>query len=150
MAQSCVCCFVHYVFSTKGREPWITEELRATLHQYLAGIAREHTMGPLQIGGTEDHVHALVSLPATLTIAKAVQLMKGGSSKWIHDTFPAFRHVYWQNGYGAFSVSASQINSVIQYIANQQRHHRNTSFEDEFLLLLQKHGAEHDPQYVFG
>ncbi|MCI5124682.1 MAG: IS200/IS605 family transposase [Candidatus Electrothrix sp. AR5] len=150
MAQSCVCCFVHYIFSTKGREPWITEVTRSKLHQYLAGIAREHGLEALQIGGTEDHIHALVSLPATLTIAKAAQLMKGGSSKWLHDTFPDFRHVYWQNGYGAFSVSASQRDTVIQYIADQQRHHRNTSFEDEFLLLLQKHGAEHDPQYVFG
>ena len=150
MAQSCVSCSVHYVFSTKDREPWITPEIRSTLHQYIAGIVKQHTTGPLKIGGTENHVHALVSLPSTLTIAKAAQLMKGGSSKWVHDTFPELRHFCWQNGYGAFSVSASQVNSVIQYIADQQRHHRTTSFEEEFLLLLKRHKTEYDPHYVFG
>jgi putative transposase len=150
MAQSCVSCSVHYVFSTKGREPWITPEIRTTLHQYIAGIVREHALRPLRIGGTEDHVHALVSLSATVSIAKAAQLMKGGSSKWLHDTFPEFRHFSWQNGYGAFSVSASQLNSVVRYIADQQRHHCGTSFEEEFLLLLKRHRTEYDPQYVFG
>jgi REP element-mobilizing transposase RayT len=107
-------------------------------------------MRALAVGGTDDHLHALLSLPSTMAIAKAVQLIKGGSSKWIHDTFPSLRRFAWQEGYGAFSVSSSQVNKTIAYIDNQKEHHRKRSFQEEFIQLLVKHGIEYDPRYVFG
>jgi REP element-mobilizing transposase RayT len=106
-------------------------------------------MKALAIGGTADHVHALLSLPGMMSFAKAVQLIKGGSSKWIHDTFSNREKFAWQEGYGAFSVSASQVPKTIAYINNQKEHHRKKSFHEEFLELLNKHGIEFDPRYVF-
>jgi putative transposase len=150
MSHSYISCHIHYVFSTKGKEPWITPDIRERLFKYMADIARKHKMQSLRIGGTKNHVHHLVSLPATLSIAKAAQLIKGNASKWIHETFPQHRHFYWQEGYGAFSVSISQVARTIAYIDNQLTHHRFSSFEEEFLLLLQKHRAEYDERYVFG
>ncbi|WLE96794.1 MAG: IS200/IS605 family transposase [Candidatus Electrothrix communis] len=150
MSHSYISCHIQYVFSTKGREPWITPDIHERLFTYMNGTAQKNNMASLRVGGTEDHVHQLVSLPATLSIAKAVQLIKGNSSKWIHETFSQHRHFYWQEGYGAFSVSVSQIERIIAYIDNQQEHHRFSSFEEEFLLLLKKHRTEYDEQYVFG
>ena len=106
-------------------------------------------MKAIAIGGTADHVHALRSLPATISLAKAVQLIKGGSSKWIHDTFHEHRKFAWQEGYGAFSVSSSQADKTIAYIQRQKEHHRKRSFQDEFIDLLDKHGIEYDRGYVF-
>jgi REP element-mobilizing transposase RayT len=106
-------------------------------------------MKALAIGGTRDHVHALLSLPGMMSFAKAVQLIKGGSSKWINDTFCGQRKFAWQEGYGAFSVSASQVPKTIAYINNQKEHHRKKSFEEEFLELLERHGIEYDQHYVF-
>jgi len=106
-------------------------------------------MKALAIGGTTDHLHALLSLPGMMSFAKAVQLIKGGSSKWINDTFPAPKKFEWQEGYGAFSVSASQVPKTIAYINNQKEHHRKKTFQEEFLELLTKHGIEYDQRYVF-
>jgi len=106
-------------------------------------------MKALAIGGTTDHLHALLSLPGMMSFAKAVQLIKGGSSKWINDTFPGAKKFAWQEGYGAFSVSASQVPKTIAYINNQKEHHRKKTFQEEFLELLTKHGIEYDQRYVF-
>jgi len=106
-------------------------------------------MKALAIGGTTDHMHALLSLPGMMSFAKAVQLIKGGSSKWINDTFPRSKKFEWQEGYGAFSVSASQVPKTIGYINNQKEHHRKKTFQEEFLELLTKHGVEYDQRYVF-
>ena len=149
MPHSYVSNFVHYIFSTKQRFPFIDPELESRLWPYMGGIARENRMRALTIGGTADHVHALVSLPATMSVAKAIQLIKGGSSKWIHDQIPRYRKFAWQDGYGAFSVSASQMDAVIKYISRQKEHHRKRTFEEEFLEFLDKHGVEYDPRYVF-
>ena len=140
---------MHYIFSTKERFPFIDVDLEARLWPYIGGIARENGMKALAVGGTRDHVHALLSLPATIAVAKAIQLIKGGSSKWIHDQFPKYRKFAWQEGYGAFSVSASQKNTVIRYINHQEEHHRKKTFEEEFLEFLDKHGVEYDPRYIF-
>jgi len=115
----------------------------------MGGIARENGMKALAIGGTKDHIHALLALPATLSVAKAIQLIKGGSSKWVHDEFTRLRKFAWQEGYGAFSVSASQTTSIIHYINGQKEHHRKKSFEEEFLEFLDKYGVEYDRRYVF-
>ena len=108
MPDSYVCYLMHCVFSTKERLPLIPTELEDRLWPYLGGIARENKMKAMAIDGTSDHLHALLSLPSTMSFAKAVQLIKGGSSKWIHDTFREHRKFAWQEGYGAFSVSSSK------------------------------------------
>ena len=149
MPHSYVSNLMHCVFSTKERFPIIEAELESRLWAYLGGIARENKMRALAIGGTVDHVHTLLSLPATMDVAKAVQLIKGGSSKWVHDNFREHRKFAWQDGYGAFSVSASQLDRTIAYINGQKEHHRKRTFEDEFIELLDKHGVEYDRRYVF-
>ena len=106
-------------------------------------------MKAMAIGGTADHMHLLLSLPSMMSFAKAVQLIKGGSSKWVHEAFPKHRRFAWQEGYGAFSVSASQVPKTVRYITNQKEHHRKKSFQEEFLELLNKHGIEYDSRYVF-
>ena len=148
MSHSYVSNLMHCIFSTKDRCPAIDSELESRLWPYLGGIAGENRMKALAIGGTADHVHALLSLPGMMSFAKAIQLIKGGSSKWIHDTFPNQKRFGWQEGYGAFSVSASQVPKTMAYITNQKEHHRKKSFDDEFLELLKKHGIEFDPRYV--
>src|SRR5258706_1738002 len=128
MSHSYVSNLMHCTFSTKDRYPAIGSELESRLWPYLGGIARENRMTALAIGGTSDHVHALLSLPGMMSFAKAVQLVKGGSSKWIHDNF-LNKKFEWQEGYGAFSVSASQVPKTIAYINNQQEHHRKKNFQ---------------------
>src|SRR5437588_12814682 len=106
-------------------------------------------MKAIAIGGTADHVRALRSLPATSSLAKAVQLIKGGSSKWIHDSFHEHRKFAWQEGYGAFSVSASQVDKTIAFINGQKKHHRKRTFKEEFIEFLDKHRVEYDRRYVY-
>jgi len=139
--------YLHVVFSTKERRRLITKEFQPKLWSYMAGISRNNGFIVLANGGMEDHAHLLIQLPATLALAKAVQLLKGSSSKWVNEHGREFS---WQEGYGAFSVSKSNINAVVKYIANQETHHRKITFEDEFIALLEKHGIEYDPRYVFG
>ena len=121
--MSYVSSYFHCVFSTKERRPLIPPALRDRLWPYVGGIARENDMKAIEIGGMPDHVHILLSLPSTLSIAKALQLIKGGSSKWVHDTFPEHRLFGWQAKYGAFSVSVSQLETIIEYIKRQEEHH---------------------------
>jgi REP element-mobilizing transposase RayT len=135
---------MHCVFSTKERRRLINPELQQRLYPYLGGIARENKMKALSIGGVDDHVHALVSLPSTLSVSKAVQLRKGNSSKWIHQTFAEQRLFEWQAGYGAFSIAISGIDDTIKYIQSQQEHHRLHSFEDELIVFLDKHGIPYE------
>ena len=116
MSHSYVSCFIHYVFSTKERRPQIAPDLQERLWSFLGGIARQNKMKAIGIGGVEDHVHLLLSLPSTLSVAKALQLIKGGSSKWVHEIFPQHRLFGWQEKYGAFSVSVSQLDNILRYI----------------------------------
>jgi len=139
---------MHCTFSTKDRYPWIDAKLEEHLWPYIGGIARRNRMKALAIGGISDHLHALLSLPSTMSFAKAVQLIKGGSSKWIHDEI-GVKKFAWQEGYGAFSVSQSQVKKTIAYINAQKEHHRKRTFKEEFLELLDKHGVEYDLRYIF-
>ena len=150
MAHSYTNILIHYIFSTKNREKIITEKFQERLHPYLGGIARENNMRALAIGGVEDHVHLLVSLPPTLAVAKAIQLIKGGSSKWVHDTFPTLDKFKWQEGYGAFSVSVSQVENTIAYILGQKEHHRKKTFQEEYIAFLRKHNVEYDQRFIWG
>src|SRR5450756_1011118 len=146
---SYISSYFHCVFSTKERAGLITPELRDRLWPFLGGIARQNKMKAVEIGGVEDHVHLLLSLPATLPISKAMQLIKGGSSKWVHETFPDQRLFGWQEEYGAFSVSVSQLDKITGYIRKQPDHHRKQTFQEEFLALLHKHNVEYDERYLW-
>jgi len=116
----------------------------------MAGIARNHEFEAIKVGGAEDHVHVLLLLPATIPLAKAVQILKACSTKWINDTGAAGKDFAWQEGYGAFSVSASQTDAVVRYIENQRAHHAKQSYENEFLEFLGKYGVAYDPAHVLG
>ena len=147
MAHSYSQIHIHLVFSTKDRRNSIPKEWQLRLWAYLGGICRNHEICSLAIGGTENHVHLLILLPPKLSLAKAVAVLKANSSKWMGEQGHKFS---WQEGYGAFSVSSSNVDRVSRYIQNQEAHHRKTKFEDEFRSLLQKHGVEYDPEWVFG
>jgi len=149
VCMSYISSYFHCVFSTKERRRLITPTLRDRLWPFLGGIARKNKMKAIEIGGMEDHVHILLSLPSTLSIAKALQLIKGGSSKWVHETFPDHRMFGWQVKYGAFSVSFSQLDTIIQYIKDQKEHHRQMTFQEEFIALLKKHRVEYDERYLW-
>jgi REP element-mobilizing transposase RayT len=105
-------------------------------------------MKALAIGGVADHVHMLISLPGTLSVSKALQLLKGNSSKWIHDTFPKILSFEWQEGYGAFSIGVSGIDATVAYIRDQPEHHRTRSFREEFSTMLQRHGFDYDERML--
>jgi putative transposase len=134
----------HCVFATKDREAVLTPQLRERLWPYLGGIARENGMKALTIGGVADHVHVLLSLPATISVAKGMQLLKGNSSKWIHETFPELRSFAWQQGYGAFSIGVSGIEETRDYIQKQEEHHRTRTYREEVIMFLQRHGLPFD------
>jgi len=148
MSHTYISDLVHCVFSTKHRRNLITDDVRDDLWAFLGGIARENGFKALIVGGTENHVHILLSLPATMPLAKAVQLIKGASSRWMNEKHA--RDFAWQEGYGAFTVGITQKDDTIAYIRSQAEHHRERSFEEEFLAFLKKHGVEYDPQYVWG
>lgn len=150
MANTYTSLHYHVVFSTRNREPLIPKDVRDRIWAFLGGIARENKMKALCIGGLEDRIHLLIMAPPAMALSKMVQLLKGGSSKWIHETFPAMRRFAWQDGYGAFTVSKSQIPEVIQYIQGQDEHHRAKTFQEEYLTFLEKHGIEYDERYVWG
>ncbi len=150
MANSFINCLMHVVFSTKNREKLINSELQERLWPYMGGLARERGIKALVIGGTDDHIHMLLSFPSTISIADAVKGKKGISSKWVHDTIPTRSRFAWQEGYGAFSVSASHQQKTIDYIANQKEHHRKKTFKEEYLAFLKKNNIEYNERYVWG
>ena len=137
-------CLMHCVFSVKERRPLLTPAIRERLWPYLGGIARDNGMKALAIGGVADHVHLLVSLPATLAVSKAMQLLKGNSSKWLRETFPELRRdgFAWQEGFGSFSVGISGVEDTVEYIRTQEEHHRHRSFREEVEAFLRKHGFD--------
>jgi putative transposase len=150
MANTFTSLLYHFTFSTKNREPWILPKIESRVWQYIGGIVRKHKMTAIQIGGIEDHIHALVIAPPTLSPSEIAQYLKGESSKWIHEEFPKMRAFEWQDGYGAFTVSKSQVPEVIEYIRNQRSHHRKRTFQEEYLELLTKHNVDYDERYLWG
>ncbi len=149
MAHTYASSLFHCVWSTKERQRLITPELQERLWPYIGGVAKQNRMRALIVGGVEDHIHVLLSLPTTVSISKALQLIKGGSSKWVHDTFPAYRHFSWQEGYGAFSIGITQVDDTIAYIDRQPEHHCKRSYQDELLTFLEKHQIDYDPRYLW-
>jgi REP element-mobilizing transposase RayT len=134
--------YMHCVFSTKERRPFITSDIRDRLYAYLGGTARALGMKAMALGGVSDHVHVLLSLPGTLGVAEALQKLKANSSRWIHETFPECQEFEWQKGYGAFSIGMSQAETTIAYIRRQEAHHLKWDFREEFAGFLQKHGID--------
>ena len=149
MANTYTSLHYQFTFSTKNREPWIVPTIEGRVWSYIGGIARKHKITALQVGGVEDHIHALILAPPTLAPSQIAQFLKGDSSKWNHEEFSRMRAFEWQDGYGAFTVSRSQIHEVIEYIKNQRAHHRNKTFQEEYLELLQKHGVDYDERYLW-
>jgi len=144
MAHTYSSNFVHCVFSTKDRCSLIPEARMAELHAYMGGIAKGEGFSLVAAGGTANHIHLLFVLPPSCPLAQAVQKLKGSSSRWMGSDFS------WQEGYGAFSVSPSQVPVVTRYIQNQEEHNRKRNFEEEFVALLRNCGIEYDERYVFG
>ncbi len=150
MANSYLKVYVHYVFSTKNGEAFIHPDLEKQLWAYMASIAKSNQVHPILINGMPDHAHVLVSLPSTVTIATAIQKIKGSSSHWVSQNFSELSDFEWQIGYGAFSVSHYDLNKVIQYIKNQKEHHKIHSFREEYLHLLKENEVKYDEKYLWG
>ena len=149
MANSFIKVYVHCVFSTKNREAVITPFLEKKLWGYMASVSREINVDPIAINGVADHVHVLLSLPSTVTIAKAMQKIKGVSSLWVSRTFEGFETFEWQAGYGAFSISHYDLFKTIKYIKNQHKHHRTNTFKEEFIDLLEQNHVEYEEKYLW-
>ncbi len=151
MANTYSSIFYHIVFSTKNREKWIVAGIENRVWAYIGGIARKHGCTAIQIGGVENHIHALILSPPKFSPSEIAQFLKGESSKWIHEEFPKTVKFGWQDGYSAFSVSKSIVPKVVDYIKNQREHHQGKTFEDEYLELLKLHEvAIVDEKYLYG
>jgi len=140
---------VHVIFSTKDRRPLIRPEFSERLWEYLCGLAREEFGKAIQVGGTDNHIHGLISLRTDGAVAHAMNRWKSLSTGWIRRTFPDAAAFAWQGGYGAFTVSQSKAPEVIAYIRGQAQHHRRRTFEEEFTELLERHGIGFDPRHVW-
>ena len=140
---------IHCVFAVKSRENIITADYRDALHSYMYGILKNDKTFPLAVNGWKDHVHVFFELPVTASVSDLVRMLKATSSKWINDNKFVKGKFSWQEGYGAFSYSRSQRNSVIRYIMNQEAHHRKVTFREEYLDLLEKFQIGYDDKYLF-
>jgi REP element-mobilizing transposase RayT len=150
MPQSLARVVLHVAFSTKNRVPFLRDgDLRPRLYGYMAGVLQNVDCAPILINGVEDHVHILCNLSRSMTVGGLVEEAKKNTSRWMKDQGPGHREFYWQAGYGAFSVSQSNVEAVREYIAMQQEHHRKVSFQDELRALCRKHGVEIDERYVW-
>lgn len=149
MPQTLSNILVHIVFSTKGRIEWLHEDIRKELYPYVGGIIREMRGRALAIGGMKEHVHLLTRVPHATSVSELVRVVKSNSSGWIHKKWRSHAAFAWQEGYGAFSVSASDVQSVSDYIMNQERHHGKRSFQEEFVEFLKENGVEYDERYIW-
>ena len=147
MSRTFTNLLTHVIFSTKDREPWIRSEIKVELHAYLGGLTRELKGKAYGINGTADHVHMLISLPPNVSTSDALRFLKSNSSGWIKDKWK--KPFAWQLGYGAFSVSKSNVPGVLKYIAKQEAHHRSVSFKDELIDFLRKHEIDYDERYIW-
>ena len=149
MPQSLSKVILQIVFSTKNREPWLEPDVRPRMHAYLATVCRDLGAELVRVGGVADHVHIVTTLPQTVSQAEFIEQMKKTSSKWIKALDARYRGFFWQRGYGAFSVSLSQLDTVLDYVKAQQQHHRTRTFQEEYRELLRKHGIDFDERYVW-
>ena len=145
MSHSYSSALLHAVFSTKDRQATIDDPEK--LWAYIIGIEKNLGIHPIATGGTDNHVHLLLALPGTINFSAVIQKIKANSSRWMKGRVHGFA---WQEGFGVFSVSPSHVQAVTRYIRNQEQHHRERNFEDEFISMLEKAGIEYDRRYVFG
>lgn len=150
MPQSLAQIYLHIVFSTKRRNPFLSDEaLRAETHAYLGGTCRNLDSPPIIVGGIEDHVHILCRLGKEWSVSDLVRELKRESSKWLKEQSTDLAQFYWQNGYGAFSVSPRELDVVTAYIANQEEHHKAETYQDEFRRVLAEYRIDYDERYVW-
>ena len=149
MGQSLAKNLIHLIFSTKERHPFLDDAVREPLHAYIAGIFKEQDSPCLAINSVADHVHVLFCLNKNAVLAQVIMQAKKGASRWIKTQNPRYADFGWQNGYGAFSVSQSNIKGVHQYIANQAEHHRKVTFQEELQAFFKRHEIEYDERYVW-
>jgi REP element-mobilizing transposase RayT len=149
MPQSLSKVYVHLTFSTKKRYPFIDNEIRDRLWEYIGGICKKLECNPLQIGGHDDHVHILCLLSKKMTQIQFVEEVKKQSSKWIKTIDVRYHHFYWQGGYGIFSVNPAQIETVVRYIKLQEEHHRKKAYQKELVAFLKKNNVEYDERYLW-
>ncbi len=149
MGQSLVKNYLHIIFSTKHRQPFITDDIEDELHAYLGGICKNLDCLPIKVGGYADHIHILCMLSKKIALMKLLEEIKSHSSKWIKTQGEAFSNFYWQDGYGAFSVNPSEVDIVIRYIDNQKEHHAKKTFQEEYRAFLKKYQVEYDERYVW-
>jgi REP element-mobilizing transposase RayT len=150
MSHTYVHSLHHVVFSTHARRPSIDPAWISGLHAVMGGIARGRRITPLAIGGVADHVHLLISSPPTMSISECLRLLKSNSSRWLNDTYFPRRDFAWQEGYGAFSIAQSLVETTIAYIRRQEEHHRRRTFQEEFRDFLTRQGIAWDERYVWG
>lgn len=150
MPQSLSNNILHITFSTKNRQPLLKKEIRERLYPYMAELIRSKGSECYRIGGIDDHIHVAIRLSPTSTLSKTISEMKTGTSKWLKGIDDSLTDFSWQEGYGAFSVSPKDLNAVNNYIDNQEEHHRNVTFQDEFRAFLKKYHIEYDERYVWG
>src|SRR4249920_3416 len=149
MPQSLSKILVHLIYSTKNRERILSDAIREELHRYSAGILKKWESPAILINSVEDHIHILFSLSKNHALCDIVEQVKKGSSKWLKTKGTTYRDFFWQNGYGAFSVSQSSVKSVMKYIEKQKEHHRRKSFQEEFREFLKRYEVEYDERYVW-
>ena len=150
MPQSLVQIYLHIVFSTKDRTGFLQDDqLRNDLHAYLGGICRNLKSPSIVVGGGEDHVHILCRLSKIGSVSDLIRELKRDSSKWIKQQDPKLHAFYWQKGYGAFSISPSHVDALVEYIKNQEEHHKKETFQEELRRLCKKYGIELDERYCW-
>ena len=150
MPQSLSINIVHVIFSTKNREPLLEKGIRSRLYPYMAELIRDKGSECYRIGGVEDHVHLAIRLSKTATLSKTISEAKTGTSRWLKEVSPKLSSLAWQEGYGAFSVSPKDLDSVVGYIDRQEEHHKKVTFQDEFRKFLKQYKVDYDEEYVWG
>ena len=149
MGQSIAKNYIHIIFSTKNRAELIVPPFEDEIYSYLGGICNSLECQSIKVGGHIDHVHILCMLSKKIALVKLLEEVKSHSSKWIKSKNEALKNFYWQDGYGAFSINPSQIDAVIDYIANQKVHHATKTFQEEYRAFLKKYKVEYDERYVW-
>ncbi|MBQ8695624.1 MAG: IS200/IS605 family transposase [Bacteroidaceae bacterium] len=148
MAQSLAKNYIHIVFSTKNREDTMRKEDLAEIFSYISGIIKNCECNSISVGGTTNHIHILCTLNKNLALTKLIATIKANSSKWLHQKDNYYRAFAWQDGYGAFSVSQSQIEKSREYIAIQEEHHKKNNAREELISFLKAYNIEYDERYI--
>ena len=149
MPQSFCQIYCHLVFSTKNREKTLKKEIQETVHKYLAGLLRKKGSEYVLVGGVSDHVHILFQIPKQCAPIEMIETLKKDSSKFVKTLGPDYQKFYWQKGYGMFSIGHTQLDTVKDYILNQETHHKKMSFKQEIIKFLTKYGIEYNEEYLW-